>query len=58
MSKRTGRRKKEEKEEGGLKLRKNNNGVRGNEATVVRDWHMRQCGREGEEMGGVAMKAA
>lgn len=47
---------KEKKEEGGFEKEKNN-GERGNEATVVRDWHMRQCGREGEEMLGVMTKA-
>lgn len=45
-----------EKEEGGLE-REKNNGERGNEATVVRDWHMSRCGREGEELLGVMTKA-
>lgn len=42
---------------GGIRERKKNNGERGNEATVVRDWHMSQCGREGEELLGVMTKA-
>lgn len=42
---------KEEKRWGGDLLKRKNNGKRGNEATVVSEWHMRQCGGEGEERG-------
>lgn len=46
-----------EKKRRGDSRNNKNNGGRGNEATVVRDWHMRQCGIEGEKMGGVVTKA-
>ncbi len=48
--------KKRRKKGGGIRKTEKNNGERGNEATVVRDWHMRQCGREGEEMWGTETK--
>lgn len=42
---------KKKKDGGGDLLKRKNNGKRGNEATVVSEWHMRQCGSEGEERG-------
>ena len=57
QSEKTGR-KGQKKRRGDSIKRKKNNGERGNEATVVRDWHMRRRGsEEEEEMGGVPTKA-